>query len=563
MSIFTKIDKALVGMLNNLVDRWYISEIRKAPENIYNISNPSKSVILALAERAPEYIPYIQKNYAGKLTEDIKLSIIQNNQEAEIYFLDASGSLQMGENGALTETQKVIAQENEWDVHIDLDQLSDKERINIIEAVQILQGDTPERFLGYQFEELRRQFANSSQTFIDSLNDYSIGLIFKDVRMMSDEFSIKKEIYQEAQLIADEIKKSLSPNDLSKYASDLLKMDNIGLGRVPNIKDTLSLFSKEYIIPEYKSALVENMKGVGYSLDYNQFETYVSKGSNLQFVHAGNNPYSPNYKELFETLGLKNEFDEFEKSCIERTKWNGRYSYAVQNSDIVDIFSLEKELPKLDQKVDDSKKALYESLVINNKAKELDNIEYQSARLHHILDIGRFEVGELKDNRYEQLINENFSSEYNELLSFYADTNHDKEYPYDLEGHIRLKAGEILENKGILAIGTTEMILTEEGYNTSLLRADSQKYNEKAVDAEFKSAVENNDFDKLSQLKDSGYMPTKEMLQLLSTSASSNSVVAIQKIFNMNSIGKVEQIPNILQEKDIEKTNSTNLSLSL
>lgn len=126
-----------------------------------------------------------------------------------------------------------------------------------------------------------------------------------------------------------------------------------------------------------------------------------------------------------------------------------------------------------------------------------------------------------------------------------------------------MKAGEILENKGILANGTTEMILTEEGYNTSLLRADSQKYNEKAVDAEFKSAVENNDFDKLSQLNDSGYMPTKEMLQLLSTSASSNSVVAIQKIFNMNSIGKVEQIPNILPENDIEKTNSTNLSLSL
>ena len=135
MNIFTKIDKALVGMLNNLVDKWYISEIRRAPENIYNISNPSKSVILALAERAPEYIPYIQENHAGKLTEDIKLSIIQNNQEAEIYFLDASGSLQMGENGALTETQKVNVQENEWDVHINLDQLSEKERINIIEAI--------------------------------------------------------------------------------------------------------------------------------------------------------------------------------------------------------------------------------------------------------------------------------------------------------------------------------------------------------------------------------------------------------------------------------------------
>lgn len=55
-----------------------------------------------------------------------------------------------------------------------------------------------------------------------------------------------------------------------------------------------------------------------------------------------------------------------------------------------------------------------------------------------------------------------------------------------------------------------------------------------SLDKEFRTAVEGEDYIKLSQLKDAGYLPTKEIMQSLSTSASSPALVAVQKIFSLN-----------------------------
>ena len=88
MSIFTKIDKVLVRMLNNLVDKWYISEIHKSADNFYYMTDPSEKVILALAEKAPEWIPFIKDKHSEKLTDDVKRAIVLNNPNSIRYFSD-------------------------------------------------------------------------------------------------------------------------------------------------------------------------------------------------------------------------------------------------------------------------------------------------------------------------------------------------------------------------------------------------------------------------------------------------------------------------------------------
>lgn len=52
------------------------------------------------------------------------------------------------------------------------------------------------------------------------------------------------------------------------------------------------------------------------------------------------------------------------------------------------------------------------------------------------------------------------------------------------------------------------------------------------MDVVFKSALGSNDFEKMSQLKEQGYQPSKELLQSLD-SVSDNTMIAVQKIFGM------------------------------
>ena len=61
---------------------------------------------------------------------------------------------------------------------------------------------------------------------------------------------------------------------------------------------------------------------------------------------------------------------------------------------------------------------------------------------------------------------------------------------------------------------------------------------------EFKEAVEKGDFVKMSQLKEQGYQPSKELIQSLNETASGNTMIAVQKIFNLkgsaNTLGDVK-----------------------
>lgn len=57
-----------------------------------------------------------------------------------------------------------------------------------------------------------------------------------------------------------------------------------------------------------------------------------------------------------------------------------------------------------------------------------------------------------------------------------------------------------------------------------------------STDKEFKSAVEKNEYIKLCQLKESGYVPSQNVMQSLN-SISGKALVAVQKIFGLNSMG--------------------------
>lgn len=81
------------------------------------------------------------------------------------------------------------------------------------------------------------------------------------------------------------------------------------------------------------------------------------------------------------------------------------------------------------------------------------------------------------------------------------------------------------------------------------------------LDDEFKAAVEGEDYKKLCQLKERGYVPTEEFIKSFSNNASINSLVTIQKIFGLNSMGNSLSEVEILQGGLCERKEST-LSMS-
>ena len=594
MNILNYIADAIAGWRENLL----ISEIQKDPESIFYMNDPSKNVILALSERAPEFIPYIQENYADKLTDDVKqamvkinpnvikwfpddekltshvlehyydklseentITIVGKRPEVISYFPDASETIQLTaitkdpstivaiswpypsvqvaavqRNPELIRSivdpceearliyikerignisqiedpteQEMLAAVNsnsssilfieypptsvqlaavnddsynilkirnpsievceaavkkefgninipdqnirdatitlfskmketnkkydemwlcadyaddlenklrEWKeadswkeeqlskalqefteggdskLHINPDQcekVTDNDIKDLrIEAIQILQGNAPERFFEKRFEGIREQFAHWSERLYECLNDYEMGKSYKNIRMMSDEFSIKKEIGRTANVIASEMRESLSIEDFSKYVSILFKADNLEIGKVPTIEEALSLFSHKYLLPkEINSAVFENEVSGQYEIIRPNIQYDVFENRNTQLMNAGTNPYSPNYKELFDNLGLKKELNEFEKKCIERDSWNGSYFYAIATRDIAEIYDLDSELPKRDQDIEDSRKILYEGIIEKINTEKEIAVEKQTVEILCIPD---------------------------------------------------------------------------------------------------------------------------------------------------------------------------------
>lgn len=80
--------RSFADAITRVLDRFYISSVRKDPESILYMKDPSLNVILALSERAPEFIPYIQGNYADKLTDDVKQAMVKINPNVIEWFPD-------------------------------------------------------------------------------------------------------------------------------------------------------------------------------------------------------------------------------------------------------------------------------------------------------------------------------------------------------------------------------------------------------------------------------------------------------------------------------------------
>lgn len=229
-----------------------------------------------------------------------------------------------------------------------------------IEAIQILQGNAPERILENRFEKIRDLYPEIYGYLYELINDLETGHTYKDIRMMSDKFSVKKNIYSLADTFATEIKTSLSSFHLSTRAYNLKLVNNLPLGQVPTVQQITELFAKKYMSPKIStSAVLENEVSGQYEIT-NPIIQYDK--NHYQILKAGNTPYSPNYKSYFKSIGYEKEFEKFETACVERTKWNNQCHYAILSHDIAEIYDLERKLPELDEQVEASRQSIYNEL---------------------------------------------------------------------------------------------------------------------------------------------------------------------------------------------------------
>ena len=193
--------------------------------------------------------------------------------------------------------------------------------------------------------------------------------------------------------------------------------------------------------------------------------------------------------------------------------------------------------------------------------------EYLNDKLKDMQRTGKIDIDELKDKRYEQLINSHFATEHKEYLSYLKDENPDKNYNYDLEARIRLKAGDMLEKEGIIAKGTTEKELKEEGFKVEKIR---EQYQEKVtgkdpvldrdLDKELREAVVKNDYEKMASLKEEGYKPSEEVIRGLGqdTKIDQTQAIVIEKLFGMKP--EVQKAEEVTQAKEESKEAKVELN---
>lgn len=193
--------------------------------------------------------------------------------------------------------------------------------------------------------------------------------------------------------------------------------------------------------------------------------------------------------------------------------------------------------------------------------------EFLNDKLKDMQRTGKIDIGELKDRRYEQLINNHFAAEYKEYLSYLKDGNPDKNYNYDLEARIRLKAGDILEKEGIIAKGTTEKELKEEGFKVEKIR---EQYQEKAtgkdlvpdrdLEKELREAVAKNDYEKMASLKEDGYKPSEDVIRGLgqNTKIDQTQAIVIEKLFGTKP--EVQKSEEVTQAKEESKEGRLELN---
>ena len=193
--------------------------------------------------------------------------------------------------------------------------------------------------------------------------------------------------------------------------------------------------------------------------------------------------------------------------------------------------------------------------------------EYLNDKLKDMQRTGKIYINELKDKRYEQLINSHFATEHKEYLSYLKDENPDKNYNYDLEARIRLKAGDMLEKEGIIAKGTTEKELKEEGFKVEKIREQYQEkvtgkdfVSDRDLEKELREAVAKNDYEKMASLKEEGYKPSEEVIRGLGqdTKIDQTQAIVIEKLFGTKP--EVQKAEELTQAKDENKEAKAELN---
>ena len=435
-----------IQYIDNPTEKVQLAAVEKNPHAILYIENPSEEVQLAAVQQDGNYIQTISN-------PSDKVALTAVNQSG--YLIDAidnpSEVVQLAAVKQNLDALKYIDHPSKETQRIAKERINDQFIEKKIEAIKILQGNAPERIFEDKFKEVRDLFPEKTNSLFENINESETGKMYKNIRMMSDENTAKKDIYQSAKSFSSEIKKSLAPAEFSQYSSELLKSDNLELGRVPTIKDTLSLFSQKYILPkQYESVVSQTTAPVEGSFIKENFKCNISIKDNHNILNAGTNPYSPNYKERFENLGLKNEFQEFQELCVKRDNWNDRYNYAVQSHDIPEIYDLERELPKLDQQIEDSRKSLYGKLKENANCK-LEGIKES-----------------LNDNGYENISKEIQSNQASIVESLKVDN-----------GSFQIKGVPITEGREKLV---ADIVINKKRGNVKIGMRNLSIYNTNATD---------------------------------------------------------------------------------
>ena len=116
------------------------------------------------------------------------------------------------------------------------------------------------------------------------------------------------------------------------------------------------------------------------------------------------------------------------------------------------------------------------------------------------------------------------------------------------------KAEEVAQTKEEVKDQKTEFNVDQE-----------KKVSSPELDREFKEAVQKEDFIKLSQLKEQGFQPSKELIQSIGDTASNNTMIAVQKIFNLkgntNTLGDVKLAHNQQSaDKDLKRPLANTLN---
>lgn len=364
-------DADAIEDIEHPTEKVQLAAVKKKGFSIYHIANPSEEVELAAVQENGWAIEFIENP-----SEAVQLAAIQHDPSAIVNIEAPSSTLCAA--AIEKEFPEVVLDyanpEKTKEFFQALKAVSTTDRKKVfemfehklstlptkVEAIRVLQGNAPEQILEKRFEHIGYMFPNADQYLHDSINDAETGIKYNEPRMLSDNHEAKIGIQKSAQSFADEIKKTLSPEELLRFAKEIDSATNLPLGVTPTIEDAHELFSHPYTQSEFTSAVFINEDAGRYEIQMPSFK-YQNRSEEL--LHTGTHSYSPNYKETFSELGFEKEFSEFEKACCERNQWNNSYSYYAQTHDITELYDLESKLPNLDKNVENSRKTIHNKLI--------------------------------------------------------------------------------------------------------------------------------------------------------------------------------------------------------